>query len=332
MPGTSELPDSIKPLAFRNAAEVSPGRDFNVHMDRLIRSIEAILVKDSRFANAQIRASLIRASGEKYLDSLNAVLTEVTSAGRGESKNISHQPLIAPERSTPARIARTLRERPILALAGSAVLSGLCSYLALLYAVQFLAFSLFIALGLHREPTLTILPGGFFGLVICACNYRFGVKRWFFLLIAFIISVGSWIIAYDTTAHIVDNLSQYTKVPATAIAPQEQEAQGQANVPTPPVEHVPFLMGFSGLIGGFVGGLGIVLATWLVNPKFRKLQDITPCLFLATLFGGLLELVDPLKGDSFGYLALFLTWQPAVVVSIARALDKSSGSYTRPKS
>jgi tetratricopeptide (TPR) repeat protein len=43
MPRRDDLPESIEELAFRNAAEVSPGGDFHVHMDRLARGIEAIL-------------------------------------------------------------------------------------------------------------------------------------------------------------------------------------------------------------------------------------------------------------------------------------------------
>jgi hypothetical protein len=40
MPAAGELPDSISRFAFHNAAEVSSGRDFRLHMDRLIGVIE----------------------------------------------------------------------------------------------------------------------------------------------------------------------------------------------------------------------------------------------------------------------------------------------------
>jgi tetratricopeptide (TPR) repeat protein len=43
MPKAEELPDSLKGLTFHNAAEVSSGRDFHAHMDRLIRSMDAAL-------------------------------------------------------------------------------------------------------------------------------------------------------------------------------------------------------------------------------------------------------------------------------------------------
>jgi tetratricopeptide (TPR) repeat protein len=43
MPKADELPDSLKSLAFHNAAEVDSGRDFHSHMERLIRSMDAAL-------------------------------------------------------------------------------------------------------------------------------------------------------------------------------------------------------------------------------------------------------------------------------------------------
>jgi formylglycine-generating enzyme required for sulfatase activity len=42
MPAEQELPESLKPLAFRNAAEVRSGRDFGDHVARLIRGIERL--------------------------------------------------------------------------------------------------------------------------------------------------------------------------------------------------------------------------------------------------------------------------------------------------
>jgi hypothetical protein len=41
MPHAEELPDDLKQLAFRNAAEVRPGRDFRAHVDRLAQSLDS---------------------------------------------------------------------------------------------------------------------------------------------------------------------------------------------------------------------------------------------------------------------------------------------------
>jgi hypothetical protein len=43
MPRASDLPEGLKDLPYLNAAEVSAGRDFNQHMERLLRSIEQLL-------------------------------------------------------------------------------------------------------------------------------------------------------------------------------------------------------------------------------------------------------------------------------------------------
>jgi TolB-like protein len=43
MPITSILPESIKPLAFRNAIRIDSGQDFDNHIQRLLRSVEATL-------------------------------------------------------------------------------------------------------------------------------------------------------------------------------------------------------------------------------------------------------------------------------------------------
>jgi WD40 repeat protein len=43
MPGSDQLPPSLKDFAFRNAVKIDTGRDFDHHMDHLIKSIDAIL-------------------------------------------------------------------------------------------------------------------------------------------------------------------------------------------------------------------------------------------------------------------------------------------------
>lgn len=45
IPKPSNLPDTLKDLSYRNAAEVSAGRDFNQHIERLLRSMDHILDK-----------------------------------------------------------------------------------------------------------------------------------------------------------------------------------------------------------------------------------------------------------------------------------------------
>jgi formylglycine-generating enzyme required for sulfatase activity len=45
MPAQERLPESLKELAFRHAAEVRSGRDFHDHVDRLVRGIEHLSVQ-----------------------------------------------------------------------------------------------------------------------------------------------------------------------------------------------------------------------------------------------------------------------------------------------
>jgi hypothetical protein len=43
MPRPEDLPTTLKPFAFRQAVEIDPGRDFNVHVERLLRGIDRLL-------------------------------------------------------------------------------------------------------------------------------------------------------------------------------------------------------------------------------------------------------------------------------------------------
>src|ERR1700720_4055757 len=47
MPKASELPDTLRDFTFRQAAEVDSGVDFRSHMDRLIRSMDQYLQRQS---------------------------------------------------------------------------------------------------------------------------------------------------------------------------------------------------------------------------------------------------------------------------------------------
>src|ERR1700730_10604350 len=67
MPKSEGLPGNITEFIFRNAAEVAPGRDFHVHMDRLIRSIEAML-PDTRSANVSAQESVASKSDQNDAD------------------------------------------------------------------------------------------------------------------------------------------------------------------------------------------------------------------------------------------------------------------------
>jgi flagellar biosynthesis GTPase FlhF len=48
MPNVDQLPDSLKELAFRNGLGVDSGRDFDQHIERLIRNVEPILARRAK--------------------------------------------------------------------------------------------------------------------------------------------------------------------------------------------------------------------------------------------------------------------------------------------
>ena len=48
MPGELDLPDGLRDLAYRQAAEVRSGRDFRQHVKRLIRDIQRLPIRQER--------------------------------------------------------------------------------------------------------------------------------------------------------------------------------------------------------------------------------------------------------------------------------------------
>ena len=58
MPDAAELPERIRDFAYRNAFEVESGRDFNVHVERLIRAMEQILGVKAKVAPAEVSTLL----------------------------------------------------------------------------------------------------------------------------------------------------------------------------------------------------------------------------------------------------------------------------------
>ncbi len=64
MPDASDLPESIKEFAFRNALKVDSGQDFHPHIDRLIGAMDEILgIKNSSFAPLDPSAAVTGIAG-----------------------------------------------------------------------------------------------------------------------------------------------------------------------------------------------------------------------------------------------------------------------------
>src|SRR5436190_10406409 len=66
MPNVDQLPDSLEELVYRNGLEVDSGRDFDQHIERLIRNIEPVLARGARRrAEAATRAEEERQRAEE---------------------------------------------------------------------------------------------------------------------------------------------------------------------------------------------------------------------------------------------------------------------------
>lgn len=58
MPDAADLPEGLRDFAYRNAIEVESGRDFNIHVERLIRAMEQILGIKAKVAPAEVSTLL----------------------------------------------------------------------------------------------------------------------------------------------------------------------------------------------------------------------------------------------------------------------------------
>jgi formylglycine-generating enzyme required for sulfatase activity len=67
MPSENELPSSIADLAYLNAIEIDPGRDFHLHMDRLVRGIERLGTTDVEFVTNSIGMKLVLIPAGEFL-------------------------------------------------------------------------------------------------------------------------------------------------------------------------------------------------------------------------------------------------------------------------
>src|SRR5262249_31712999 len=66
-PGEDDLPESLKPLAWRHAAEARPGRDFDDHVSRLIRGIEYLLPQDHKPQQQEFASEFTNSLGMKFV-------------------------------------------------------------------------------------------------------------------------------------------------------------------------------------------------------------------------------------------------------------------------
>jgi hypothetical protein len=127
MPKPAELPDTLKDLSFRNAAEVDAGRDFHQHMDRLIRSMERLLERSGKGAPAPAAGQPIVVTAPPATPHLVGLLDEpalppqpLPQPGAPPATAPAPQPPAETIAPTPQQIAPSKRAFPVLWLAVSA--------------------------------------------------------------------------------------------------------------------------------------------------------------------------------------------------------------------
>ena len=148
-------------------------------------------------------------------------------------------------------------------------------------------------------PTLggaPLLPGIYFGLVICLGVFLWEERRPLELLVVLAGVAIAWILAYRTGISVSDFLNQFRDGDSRKFS---------------------YIFAITGLVAGLVGSLGTVIAVSLASPDFRKHSDWLRTIALGTVAGALLHFGDATPGT---FLPLFIVWQAAVAASVAYGL------------
>lgn len=189
-----------------------------------------------------------------------------------------------------------------------------------------------------QQPDTAIVPGIIFGILVAGCNWMFGLREKVPLVALVVFTTIAWVLAFNSTLTVFDQLSGYSKqVAAVPAEPGPSDAQpeavdpahrltsdAQSAEPVEPqtrVETVPFSGAISGFVGGLIGGTVTVFGISVANRRFRRVQDLMQVVVAATVLGGLVQLIILTQAKSgWAFLLLFVAWQTTVIVLIANAL------------
>jgi hypothetical protein len=133
MPSPAELPDGLKDLAFRNAAQIDAGRDFHQHMERLIRSMDRILEQNSvrevsgRFDNVYQPSSSARKNVERPPPRTESLSTDGSAEG-GLNSVLTKYGLRFVDAETESKFLADYRER-FYSLGQSAIAIAIAGWL-----------------------------------------------------------------------------------------------------------------------------------------------------------------------------------------------------------
>jgi TIR domain len=219
------------------------------------------------------------------------------------------------------------RRLALFAVAG--VVSGGLSYFA-----WFIPYLQITILQTGDVAPATIAPGIVFGILVAGCNWMSGLREKVLLVALIVFTTVAWVLAYDSTYSIYNQLTGYQKEVSNAAAPAKPQSTDAAAEPkskdaTPAelqkeIEYVPFRGAISGFVGGLVGGIATVCGIAVANRRFRRMQDLLPVIVAATVLGGLVEVTMLPGASSWTLLMLFVAWQTAVIVLIANGLTSNA--------
>jgi hypothetical protein len=130
VPEPSDLPESLKNFAFLNAATVDAGRDFHVHMERLIAGIDAVAAARRKtvvpsppvqatpkapglrtgrlFAAAAVLAAMLLAGAGWWFATPWSVATQYAAASTGEVRVTAALSEPSPKPAAPVQLTRSL--------------------------------------------------------------------------------------------------------------------------------------------------------------------------------------------------------------------------------
>jgi hypothetical protein len=177
------------------------------------------------------------------------------------------------------------------------VVSAICSYLS----VKIFGDANTSVLSIGSAP---FLPGLFFGVLVSACTYQFGARERFLLLVTILFTVIGWVVAVNAAVEIGNNLGGFSKTQAVVpnvtdnkeLSTSEGGNQEDLSTTEPTVRPLPFVLGFAGIVGGFIGGVFTFFGIAVASPIFRSTDSWTIPLVTAAALGSVLEFLD-FKGD-----------------------------------
>lgn len=215
------------------------------------------------------------------------------------------------------------RRLALFAVAG--LVSGVLSYFA-----WFIPYLKITILQTKDISPATIVPGIIFGILVAGCNWMSGLREKVLLVALVAFTTIAWVLAFNSTVIIYQQLTGYQKEVLNSAAPAEPNSPDAAAEPQShdetlaerqkKIEYLPFRGAISGFVGGLVGSMVTASGISVANRRFRRMQDLLPVIVAATILGGLVELTTLPHASSLTLLLLFVAWQTAVIVLIANAL------------